>query len=156
MVRAFIAAVAVLICVPAGAARHSAEFAEPLEGPKVTVFGAKPSDPNEMTITPGMRAVSIRVNDQDGVSGFVLPGDRVNIMLTRSDAGDGSAPETHILLQDVRVLAVDQATEDGAEGPRVVDTVTVEVTPDMVQKLILAQELGSITIALRNAEQNAD
>ncbi len=126
---------------------------EPVTKLKVSGFGGKASLSN--VITPGMRAVSIRVNEALGVAGFVLPGDRVDVMLTRSDE-KGGTPMTHILLQDVRVLAVDQAIEGQAEGPKVVDTVTVEVTIEQVQKLILAQRVGTITLTLRNATPNAE
>lgn len=127
---------------------------EPVTRLKVSGFGGKASLSN--VITPGMRAVSIRVNEQLGVAGFVLPGDRVDVMLTRADMGGGKAPITHILLQDVRVLAVDQKIEGQAEGPKIVDTVTMEVTIEQVQKLILAQRVGQITLTLRNATPNSE
>lgn len=127
---------------------------EPVTKLKVSGFGGKASLSN--VITPGMRAVSIRVNEALGVAGFVLPGDRVDVMLTREDRGSSRTPMTHILLQDVRVLAVDQAIEGQAEGPKIVDTVTVEVTIDQVQKLILAQRVGTITLTLRNATPNSE
>ncbi|MFP4002774.1 MAG: Flp pilus assembly protein CpaB [Alphaproteobacteria bacterium] len=127
---------------------------EPVTKLKVSGFGGKASLSN--VITPGMRAVSIRVNELLGVAGFVLPGDRVDIMLTREDQEGSRAPMTHILLQDVRVLAVDQRIEGQAEGPNVVDTVTVEVTIEHVQKLILAQRVGTITLTLRNATPTSE
>jgi pilus assembly protein CpaB len=127
---------------------------EPVTKLKVSGFGGKASLSN--VITPGMRAVSIRTNEQLAVAGFVLPGDRVDVMLTREDKEGSRAPMTHILLQDVRVLAVDQVIEGQAEGPKIVDTVTVEVTIEQVQKLILAQRVGTITLTLRNATPNTE
>lgn len=98
-------------------------------------------------ITPGMRAVSISVNDVLGVAGFVLPGDRVDVMLTRNE---GSGPFVDILLQGVRVVAIDQTADDRADQPSVVRTVTFEVTTDEAQKLTLAATIGTLSLALRN------
>lgn len=135
-------------------ALRSIEVNEPVLKMKVSGFGGKASLSH--VITPGMRAVSIRVNEQLGVAGFVLPGDKVDVMLTRKDVQQASVPMTHILLQDVRVLAVDQAIEGQTKGPRVVDTVTVEVSIEQVQKLILAQQVGTITLTLRNSGPNSE
>lgn len=98
-------------------------------------------------ITPGMRAVSISVNDVLGVAGFVLPGDRVDVMLTRND---GSGPFVDVLLQGVRVVAIDQTADDRTDQPSVVRTVTFEVTTDEAQKLTLAANIGTLSLALRN------
>lgn len=126
---------------------------EPVTKPKVSGFGGKASLSH--VITPGMRAVPVRVNEATGVAGFVLPGDRVDIMVTRDDP-NGRGPLTSLLLSDVQVLAVDQAIEGQAEKPRVVNTVTVEVTLEQTQELILAQRVGMITLTLRNATPTAD
>jgi pilus assembly protein CpaB len=99
-------------------------------------------------ISPGMRAISIRVNDVLGVAGFVLPGDRVDIMLTRNGA-DG-APFVDILLQGVRVVAIDQIADDRKDQPSVVRTVTFEVSTQEAQKLTLAATVGTLSLALRN------
>lgn len=98
-------------------------------------------------ITPGMRAVSIMVNDVLGVAGFVLPGDRVDVMLTRRD---GDTPFVDVLLQGVRVVAIDQTADDRADQPSVVRTVTFEVSTDEAQKLTLAANVGTLSLALRN------
>lgn len=98
-------------------------------------------------ITPGMRAVSISVNDVLGVAGFVLPGDRVDVMLTRND---GTGPFVDVLLQGVRVVAIDQTADDRADQPSVVRTVTFEVSTDEAQKLTLAANIGTLSLALRN------
>lgn len=98
-------------------------------------------------ISPGMKAVSIRVNDVLGVAGFVLPGDRVDVMLTR---GDGDGAFVDILLQGVRVVAIDQLADDRADQPSVVRTVTFEVTTEQAQKLTLAGNVGTLSLALRN------
>lgn len=98
-------------------------------------------------ISPGMKAVSIRVNDVLGVAGFVLPGDRVDVMLTR---GEGDSTFVDILLQGVRVVAIDQLADDRADRPSVVRTVTFEVTTEQAQKLTLAANVGTLSLALRN------
>lgn len=98
-------------------------------------------------ISPGMKAVSIRVNDVLGVSGFVLPGDRVDVLLTRSDE---NGTFVDILLQGVRVVAIDQLADDRADQPSVVGTVTFEVTTEQAQKLTLAASVGTLSLALRN------
>lgn len=99
-------------------------------------------------LTEGMRAVSIRVNDVLGVAGFVLPGDRVDIMLTRKGKKDEQS-YVDVLLQNIRVLAIDQVADDRKENPTVVRTVTLEVTTEDAQKLTLAAGVGQLSLALR-------
>lgn len=97
-------------------------------------------------LTDEMRAVTIRVNDVLGVAGFVLPGDRVDILLTRGKDN----PITDILLQNIKILGIDQNANDQADKPKVVRTVTVEATPYQGQKLTLAAQVGSLSLALRS------
>jgi pilus assembly protein CpaB len=100
-----------------------------------------------------MKAVSIRVNDVLGVAGFVLPGDRVDIMLTRQARNSGTGQNdafTDVLLQGVKVLAVAQNADDRSDKPSVVKTVTFEVSTVEAQKLTLAATVGSLSLALRN------
>jgi pilus assembly protein CpaB len=95
-----------------------------------------------------MRAITIRVNDIVGVAGFIIPGDRVDMLLTR--AGSSKKLETTMMLQNVQILGIDQqASEDQAE-PRVVRAVTIAVTPAQAQKIVLATAIGKISLALRN------
>jgi pilus assembly protein CpaB len=95
-----------------------------------------------------MRAVTISVNDILGVAGFVLPGDRVDIQLTREI--DEGQPATEVLLQNVKVLGIDQNANDQAEEPQVARAVTLEVTPYQSQKLVLASQVGTLSLTLRN------
>ena len=98
-------------------------------------------------LTPGMKAISIRVNDVLGVAGFVLPGDRVDVMLIRGNFVD-------LLLQGVKVLAIDQMADETRDQASVVRTVTFEVTTQEAQKLVLAQNVGTLSLALRNVSSS--
>jgi pilus assembly protein CpaB len=99
-------------------------------------------------ISTGMRAMTIRVNDVLGVAGFVLPGDRVDIMLTRELVKD--QPITDVLLQNVKVLGIDQRSEQQNNKPDVVKAVTIEVTTEQAQKITLAARVGTLSLALRD------
>lgn len=103
-------------------------------------------------IRTGMRATTIRVNDVVGVAGFVLPGDFVDVILTRDDGDTGggrTAMRTDVLLRGVRVLAVDQLANENKNDPVVAKAATVEVTPAQAQQLALAGQVGSLSLALR-------
>lgn len=98
-------------------------------------------------ITEGMRAVSLPASEVTGVAGFVLPGDRVDVLLTR-EAGGTTVTQT--LADNVIVLGVAQSNNDEANTPVVVKAVTVQVTPDQAQIISLSRELGDISLALRS------
>lgn len=99
-------------------------------------------------IREGMRATAIRVNDVFGVGGFVLPGDFVDVLITRQE-GDGEEMRTDVLLRSVRVLAVDQTANESKNDPVVAKAATIEVTPEQAQKLALASQVGTLSLALR-------
>jgi pilus assembly protein CpaB len=125
---------------------------EPILAAKITGPGQRAT--LSAVLTPGMKAVTVRVNDIDGVAGFVLPGDRVDILLTRSQEGNRGAPgpsTSDVVLQNVRVLAIDQIADDRMDKPAVVKAVTMEVEMADGQKLSLAASLGTLTLALRKA-----
>nr|WP_284701148.1 Flp pilus assembly protein CpaB [Rhodoplanes tepidamans] len=105
-------------------------------------------------VGPGMKAVTIRVNDVDGVGGFVLPGDRVDVVLTRQT--DKEQASTQVLLQDVRVLAVDQVADERAANPMIPKAVTLEVDTASGQKLSLAASVGSLSLLLRKAGETTE
>ena len=128
-------------------ALRAIEINEPLLKSKISGFGGRAS--LSTILAPEMRASTIRVNDINGVAGFVLPGDHVDIMLTRGAGGEGNLL-TDILLQNVKVLAIDQDANEARAQPAVVKAVTLEVTPVQAQKLVLAQRLGQLSLALRN------
>ena len=102
----------------------------------------------------GMKAVTIRVNDVEGVGGFVLPGDRVDVVLTRQiDKGSAS---TEVVLQNARVLAVDQIADERAAKATVAKSVTLEVSTVEAQKVWLAASVGNLSLLLRKAGETAD
>jgi len=127
------------------------EANEPILQWKITGPGQRAS--LSAVLDAGKRAVTIRVNDVLGVGGFVLPGDRVDILLTRRKRGEAAGEETaytDILLQGVKVLAIDQSADDRSDDPRVAKSVTLEVDSKQAQKLALASTVGQLALALRN------
>ena len=125
---------------------------EPVLGSKISGSGGRAT--LSSVIGPNMRAVTFRVDDATGVAGFVLPNDRVDVMLTRVPSQ--SSKQTDILLQNVKVLAIDQVSQNPAgdknqpDKPIVAKVVTVEVTPVDAEKVTLAQQIGTLSLALRN------
>src|SRR6476619_3017118 len=97
----------------------------------------------------GLKAATVRVNDIEGVGGFVLPGDHVDVALTRMV--DKSNASTEVVLQNVRVLAIDQVADERVEKPSVVKAVTLELDVVGAQKLALAASVGTLTLMLRKA-----
>lgn len=96
----------------------------------------------------GRRAASVRINDVSGVGGFVQPNDTVDVLVTRQ-VGDNNQRITDVLLQNVRVIALDQDAK-GADGKAALaKTATLEVDQLGAQKLALAQEIGSLGLVLR-------
>ncbi len=123
---------------------------EPLLKTRVSGFGGRAI--LSTVISEDMRAVTIRVNDVNGVAGFVLPGDLVDVLLTRQQAAGGPENQiTDVLLQHIKVLGIDQDPSDKTDKPTVVRAVTIEVSPEQAEKLALATQVGSLSLALRNA-----
>jgi pilus assembly protein CpaB len=129
---------------------HNLSANEPIMPDSVTLPGGKAS--LSAQLTPGMRAVTFRSNDVAGVAGFVLPGDRVDVMLTRSVAGGGGEDNTitQVVAGNVKVLGVDQAVDEHMDKPTIAKAITLELTPDQAQALPLAESLGSVSLALRH------
>jgi pilus assembly protein CpaB len=122
--------------------------------PNEPVLSLKITGPGERAtlsalVKPGMKAVTIRVNDVEGVGGFVLPGDRVDVVLTRQ-IEKGSAT-TEVVLQNTRVLAVDQSADERAAKAAVAKSVTLEVSTVEAQKVWLASSVGNLSLLLRKA-----
>ena len=98
-------------------------------------------------VAEGMRAISLRSNNIAGVAGFVLPGDHIDVLLTRSIEGN---TVTQTLADNVLVLGVDQTDSDETDKPQVASAVTIQVTPAQAHTITLAQSVGQVTLALRS------
>jgi len=105
-------------------------------------------------VKPGMKAVTIRVNDVEGVGGFVLPGDRVDVVLTRQI--DKGSATTEVVLQNTKVLAVDQIADERAAKAAVAKSITLEVSTIEAQKIWLASSVGNLSLLLRQAGDSAE
>ena len=123
------------------------------------VLAAKITGPGQRatlsaTLQNGMKAVTIRVNDVEGVGGFVLPGDRVDVVLTRQN--DKNSAINDVVIQNARVLAIDQVADQRAEKPSVAKAVTLEVSVTDGQKIALASAVGTLSLLLRKAGELAN
>ena len=99
-------------------------------------------------LTDGMRAATVRIDDISGVAGFVQPNDSVDVLITRQLPND-NAKLTDVLLQNVRVLAIDQEAKNSDGTPKLARSATFEVAPLDAQKLALGQQAGSLSLVLR-------
>ncbi|RWC54966.1 Flp pilus assembly protein CpaB [Mesorhizobium sp.] len=124
---------------------------EPVLATKITGPGQRAT--LSAVLGEGMKAVSIRVNDVLGVAGFVFPGDRVDVLLTRTVRDNDGADKSFVdvLLQSMKVLAVDQVADESKDSPTVVKSVTLEASTRDAQKLTLAAGAGQLSLALRQA-----
>ena len=105
----------------------------------------------------GKRAVTVSVDDVRGVAGFVLPGDFVDIVIIADDGSPKRQSYSDILLEHVKVLAIDQVASEGEGQPTVAKAVTVEVTKEQAQKILLATNIGKLSLILaRPVESNPD
>lgn len=142
-------------------ARMHMAVGEPIVAARVTEPGEQPT--LSSVVQPKKRAVTIRVNEVLGVAGLISPGDHVDVMLTRTDP-DSGLPTVDVLLQDVPVLALNQEAGGGREGESKssrqrageVRTVTLEVDVDVAQRLVLAGEVGRLSLVLRGRGQDGD
>jgi pilus assembly protein CpaB len=148
--------------VPPGSVSSIADF---LKGPekRVVIAAMEPNEPIlpakvtgpgqrailSSMIAPGMTAVTIHLSEMQGLMGLAMPGDRVNIMLTRSAEGDKSY--TDVLLQNVKLLAIDQVMDQRAERPLAIRNATLEVMPQDAKRVALAATVGSLSLMLRRA-----
>ncbi|HET7748463.1 MAG TPA: Flp pilus assembly protein CpaB [Terriglobales bacterium] len=107
-------------------------------------------------IPPGMRAVSVRVNEVVAVAGFVIPGTRVDVLLTGNPRGTDE-PLTTTVLENVEVLAAGQKLQHSAQGePQSVPVITLLVSPEDAQKLTMASNEGRIQLTLRNPTDTSE
>ena len=104
-------------------------------------------------LSENTRAMAIKVDAVTAVGGFVTPGDSVDIVMTQ---GSGEDLRAVTILQNIRVVGVDQTAEERTDAPAVAQTVTVEVTPEQGQRLALAQNAGKLSLTLRTHDSTAD
>ena len=109
-----------------------------------------------LLIPPGMRAVSVQVDEVSDIAGFILPHARVDILVAVANqgGGQGDKPFSKIVLQNVEVLAVAQEVENKKDEPELVKVVTVLVTPQDAERLALATREGVLHLAMRNYSDN--
>jgi pilus assembly protein CpaB len=120
---------------------------EPVLRSKVTGAGQRAS--LAAVLEEGKRAVTVRVDDVRGVAGFVLPGDFVDIVMIADES------YSDILLEHVKVLAIDQIASEAEEKPTVARAVTLEVTKEQAQKILLASNVGKLSLILSRPVQSS-
>jgi pilus assembly protein CpaB len=99
-------------------------------------------------LNPGMRAISITISTDSGAGGFILPNDRIDLILTRK--GEGNRVSSSTILTDVRVLAVDQTFKQDKDTKTVIGkTATLEVMPAQAEQVARAQTQGALSLSLR-------
>lgn len=123
---------------------------EPVLESKLAPLGTKGG--LSAVIGAGNRAITVRVNDVVGVAGFALPGNYVDVIVNTQEPGkaDGQQSISKIVLEKILVLAVAQQVSRDDTQPKVVNAVTLEVTPDQAEKLDLARSVGTLSLVLRN------
>lgn len=130
---------------------------EPIREAKLV--NAKGSGFMAAILPTGMRAMSIQISPETGAGGFILPNDRVDVIMSRRSTGDksaeGNASET--VLSNIRVLAIDQNIEE-KNGQKVVigKTATLELTPVQVETLTMSQQIGLLSLSLRSITDASD
>jgi pilus assembly protein CpaB len=134
-------------------ARTSIQRGEPLMEGKLAPPGTKGG--LSAVVADGKRAMTVRVNDVVGVAGFALPGNFVDIMVNTQEEGakhNANKDQTisKIVLERILVLAIAQESSRDETKPKVVNAVTLELTPDQAERLDLARSVGSLSLVLRN------
>ncbi len=127
---------------------------EPIVESKLVPAAGAGSGILSLKVPPKMRAFSVKVNEVVGVGGFIIPGSRVDVVVTT--AGGPRQPEqiSKIVLENILVLAAGQVIEQKENKPVTVNTVTLAVTPEDTEKLALASNDGKIQLVLRNFADN--
>jgi len=128
---------------------------EPILASKVTGDGQNASI--SALLPDGKRAAAVRINDVSGVAGFIQPNDTVDVLITRYAGADRNNQVTDVLLQNVRVIAMDQNAKTAEGQPSLAKTATLELDPLEAQKLALGQQVGQLSLVLRKPgeEQNS-
>lgn len=123
---------------------------------KVTAPGQRGS--LSTLLDDGKRAVTVRVDDVRGVAGFIQPNDRVDVVLIRTEGTANGQGYSDLILQNMKVLAVDQIAgpQQVEQASVIVKAVTLEVMPEEAQKLLLAANVGHLSLVLRQPDEKAD
>jgi pilus assembly protein CpaB len=125
---------------------------EPLTEARLAPVGARAG--LSAVVPPGKRAMTVRVNDVVGVAGFALPGTYVDVLVNTQHEGgrrgDSDRAISKIVLERILVLAVAQEADRDASRPKVVNAVTLELTPEQAERLDLARSVGTLSLVLRN------
>ncbi len=129
------------------------EPGEPILAVKVTAPGENAGI--AATLTPGMRAFTLNVDVNSGVSGFLRPGDRVDVYWTGAGEGEQGGV-TRLIHANLPLIAIDQQTDDQRLAPTIARNITVEVTPAVVAKLAQAQATGRLTLALVGVRDDSE
>ena len=149
--------------VPAGSLARPSDVAGRIA--KVSMIPGEPVLPDKLApvnatgglssiITAGKRAITVKVNEVIAVAGFALPGSYVDVLVSSKDA-EGH-PFSRTVLSRVKVLAVAQETTAEKDKPKVVNAVTLELTPSEAEKLDLARSIGELSLDLRNELDTAE
>jgi pilus assembly protein CpaB len=125
---------------------------EPILANKITGEGQGASI--SALLPDGMRATALRINDVSGVAGFIQPNDSVDVLISRQ--APSGEQVTDVLLQDVRVIAIGQNAQGQDGKPALAKSATLEVDPLDAQKIVLAQQVGSLSLVLRKPGQEQD
>ena len=131
---------------------------EPITEDKLApVGGAAGAGFMTYVVPPGHRAVTVAVNEVAGVAGFITPGNKVDVVLTTPLPGNPNETISKIVLQNVPVLATGQIAQEQKDGkPIVVPTVTLDLTPEDAENLVLAANKGPLQLLLRNYSDSAE
>ena len=133
-------------------ARSSMQRGEPIMESKLAPPGTKGG--LSAVVAEGKRAITVRVNDVVGVAGFALPGNYVDILVNTQEEGaknpNRDSTISKIVLERILVLAIAQESNRDDTKPKVVNAVTLEVSPDQAERLDLARSVGSLSLVLRN------
>jgi pilus assembly protein CpaB len=126
---------------------------EPVLRSRVTGAGQRAS--LAALLEDGKRAVTVRVDDVRGVAGFVLPGDFVDLVMIADEPSSKRQSYSDILLEHLKVLAIDQIASEGEEKPTVARAVTLEATKEQAQKILLATNVGKLSLILSRPNESA-
>lgn len=131
--------------------RNSVTLGEPVTKAKIVQPGERGF--LAAVLKPEHRAITVGVNAISGIAGFVFPGDRIDLLLTHEiKQGRKARHATETVLVNVRVLAIDQSTNDQAEKPKLSKNVTLEVTPKQAEMVTLISALGRLSLSLRSLQ----